>query len=75
LVETESHFLVARAYLALNPVEAGFCVEPGDWPWSGFGGAGKIVPVPDERLRRFVRDHRTRREHLAAMAFRDASGL
>ena len=75
LVESERHFLIVRAYLALNPVDAGLCREPGEWPWGGFGGAGKIVPVPDERLRRFVRDHRTRREHLAAMAFRGASGL
>ncbi|MBA3244320.1 MAG: hypothetical protein H0T61_04000 [Actinobacteria bacterium] len=68
MVETESHFLVARAYLVLNPVEAGFCVEPGDWPWSGFGGAGKIVPAPDERLRQFVSHYLLRRKRLAALA-------
>ncbi len=75
LVETESHFLIARAYLALNPVVAGLCREPGDWLWGGFGGAGKIVQAPDERLRRFVADYRARREHLAALALRDVSGL
>ena len=75
LVETESHFLVVRGYLALNPVEAGICRDPGDWPWGGFGGAGKIVPAPDERLRRFVSDYRARREQLFALALRDMAGL
>ncbi len=75
LVETEEHFLVVRAYLALNPIEAGLCREPEDWPWGGYGGRGKIVPSPDERLRRFVADYRARREYLAVLALRDVSGL
>jgi len=25
------------AYLAMNPVEAGFCQRPEDWPWSSYG--------------------------------------
>jgi putative transposase len=75
LVESEQHFLIARAYLALNPVDAGLCREPADWAWSGFGGKGKIVPPPDARLRRFVADYRARREHRAALALRDLSGL
>lgn len=75
LVASEEHFLIVRAYLALNPVEAGLCREPSGWRWGGFGGRGKIVPQPDERLRRFVADYRTRREHAAALALRDVSGL
>jgi REP element-mobilizing transposase RayT len=26
------------AYVANNPVEAGLCPTPGDWPWSSYGG-------------------------------------
>jgi len=30
----EPHMLNAVRYLAFNPVRAGLCVEPGEWPWS-----------------------------------------
>ncbi len=75
LVESDAHFLIVRAYLALNPVGAGLCREPGDWRWSGFGGAGRIVPEPDARLKRFVADYRARRKRLEALALRDMAGL
>jgi len=67
LIETEEHHLVARAYLALNAVDAGLCDEPDEWPWCGFGGRGRLVPEPDERLRRFGVDYRARRRRIAAM--------
>lgn len=35
LIETERHFHQATLYIALNPVRAGLCAEPEDWPWSG----------------------------------------
>jgi REP element-mobilizing transposase RayT len=31
------HFLNARAYIRMNPVKAGLCKEPEDWPWSSVG--------------------------------------
>jgi putative transposase len=37
LVQTESHFLEEHRYLALNPVRAGLCRRPEDWPWSSYG--------------------------------------
>lgn len=73
LIETEEHHLVTRAYLALNAVDANLCDEPDDWPWCGFGGRGRVVPEPDERLRRFVADYRARRRRIAVMSFRDMS--
>ncbi len=30
----EAHCLNAVRYLAFNPVRAGLCATPGDWPWS-----------------------------------------
>jgi REP element-mobilizing transposase RayT len=38
LVETEQHWLKARRYIAFNPVKAGLCAHPRDWPWSSFYG-------------------------------------
>lgn len=73
LIETEEHHLVTRAYLALNAVDASLCDEPADWLWCGFGGRGKVVPEPDERLRRFVADYRARRRRIAVMSLRDVS--
>jgi putative transposase len=36
-VRTEAHLGALVDYLALNPVEAGFC----DWPWSSHGAAAR----------------------------------
>ena len=33
-VTSDPHLLVAARYVVRNPVEAGLCREPGDWPWS-----------------------------------------
>jgi len=34
LVEGERHLLACMRYIELNPVRAGLCVEPAQWPWS-----------------------------------------
>jgi putative transposase len=31
----DSHLLEAVRYIAWNPVRAGLCASPEDWPWSG----------------------------------------
>jgi putative transposase len=33
----EAHWLAAVRYLAFNPVRAGLCKRPEDWPWSSVG--------------------------------------
>lgn len=53
-VESEEHYLAARAYVAMNPVEAGLCERPEDWRWSGYGGRGTLVPAPDSVIREIV---------------------
>lgn len=35
-VETEPHLLEVVRYIALNPVRAGICKRPEDWPWSSY---------------------------------------
>lgn len=34
LIEGERHLLACMRYIELNPVRAGLCVEPAQWPWS-----------------------------------------
>jgi putative transposase len=36
LVETASHALEVCRYVPLNPVRAGLCRSPEEWPWSSF---------------------------------------
>jgi putative transposase len=38
LVETESHLHELLRYVAMNPVQAGLCRRPSEWPWSSFYG-------------------------------------
>jgi putative transposase len=37
-IESDDHFFRAVRYVALNPVTAGLCRDPSDWPWSSFAG-------------------------------------
>ena len=36
LIESEEHFSETLRYIALNPVRAGLCEHPAQWPWSTF---------------------------------------
>jgi putative transposase len=38
LIETDEHRSEALRYIALNPVRAGLCEHPSEWPWSSFYG-------------------------------------
>ena len=53
-VLTEGHYLEVRRYLAMNPVKAGICARPEDWPWGGYGGQGRVVRAPEQVVRRMV---------------------
>jgi putative transposase len=54
LVENEAYLLEVCRYVVLNPVRAGLCEHPGDWPWSSFnaivGRAKSPVPLALDRL-------------------------
>lgn len=36
LVETDEQLAATRDYIAANPVRAGLCARPEDWPWSWY---------------------------------------
>jgi putative transposase len=46
LLETEAHVLAVVRYIAENPVRAGLCARPRDWPWSSAPATVGMVPVP-----------------------------
>lgn len=46
LVQTEPHLRELVRYISLNPVRAGICAEPADWPWSSYAALVGLEPVP-----------------------------
>ena len=55
VVESEEQLLEALRYVVLNPVRAGLCSDPTDWPWSSFRATAGI-----ERCPRFLAAARVR---------------
>jgi putative transposase len=43
LVESDEDLHGVLRYIAYNPVEAGLCEHPWQWPWSSFHGANDIA--------------------------------
>jgi REP-associated tyrosine transposase len=41
VIESDDQFEETLRYVALNPVRAGLCEHPSDWPWSSFRGVGR----------------------------------
>lgn len=48
VVQTEEYLLECSRYIELNPVRAGMCARPEDYPWSSY--AGKVGLRRDEML-------------------------
>lgn len=46
LVTTQGHALLLIRYIARNPVEAGMCRTPEEWPWSSHGAALGLRRAP-----------------------------
>ncbi len=47
LIQSEGHLLEVHRYIPLNPVRAGLCRRPEDWPWSSYAaliGCGNTAP-------------------------------
>lgn len=55
-IQTEEHLLDAMRYVVLNPIRAGLCRDPADWPWSSFRATAGLDPCP-----RFLAARRVRR--------------
>ena len=65
LIESNAHFLEVARYVLLNPVRAGLCLHPRDWPYSSYGEPltarladqfGSDPEVARARFERFVED-------------------
>ena len=68
-VTTDSYFLEVVRYIALNPVRAGLCTDPADWPWSSYRLVVRDLPTPSflevgEVLELFGPDRRRARRRL-----------
>jgi putative transposase len=53
LIESDAHFLESARYVVLNPVRAGLCRHPGEWPFSSYRStlaSGTDVPLAASRL-------------------------
>jgi REP element-mobilizing transposase RayT len=46
LIESDEHLLVLARYIMLNPVRAGLCTTPGEWPWSSYSAMLAPITAP-----------------------------
>jgi putative transposase len=46
LQETESQLLQTIRYVARNPIDAGLCAQPDEWPWSSYGASAGLTKAP-----------------------------
>jgi putative transposase len=54
-VTSDGHLLELARYLALNPVRAGLCARPEDWPWSSCRAVlGMVSPPTFLRIERVL---------------------
>jgi putative transposase len=45
-IDDDDELMHVFRYVARNPVEAGLCADPADWPWSSYAAAiGKAEPI------------------------------
>jgi hypothetical protein len=70
-IEGEGHLLESVRYISLNPVRAGICAAPEEWPWSSYPAMiGRAAPWPflcrPRVLELFGADPRRAREHFVS---------
>jgi putative transposase len=46
LIESDDHLLELARYLPLNPVKAGLCTAPDEWPWSSYAASADLSEPP-----------------------------
>ena len=47
IVQREAYLLELARYVVLNPVRAGMCAMPEEWPWSSYQAMVGLAPCPD----------------------------
>jgi REP element-mobilizing transposase RayT len=55
LVQTDAHLRETCRYIALNPVRAGLCEDPAEWPWSSYAALAGLEEGPSFLTLDFVR--------------------
>jgi|SRR5439155_8738926 len=45
-IKDNEHLLETCRYVVLNPVRAGICAHPADWPWSSYRATVGLEPAP-----------------------------
>jgi hypothetical protein len=45
-INSEAHLLEVCRYIVLNPVMAGVCERPEDWPWSSYRASAGLAFAP-----------------------------
>jgi len=55
VIRDEEHLVEACRYVELNPVRAGMCAHPGDWPWSSYRAHAGLCEYPPFLSRDAVR--------------------
>jgi putative transposase len=55
VIERDDYFESACEYIDANPVRAGLCAEPAEWPWSTAGASGADVNRRERRRPRAQR--------------------
>ena len=66
LIEGERHLLACMRYIELNPVRAGLCTEPAQWPWSSAAhhlGLARNVLVTEHEMYWLLGNTPFEREH------------
>jgi hypothetical protein len=46
LVDSDEYLFEVARYIVLNPVRAGICRHPLDWPWSSYAATVGVAPSP-----------------------------
>src|SRR5262245_39085501 len=46
LQETEEQLLWTARYIVRNPIEAGLCAHPSEWPWTSYRATAGLEPAP-----------------------------
>jgi hypothetical protein len=46
LQETEEQLRWTARYIVVNPLEAGLCGHPSEWPWTSYRATAGIEPAP-----------------------------
>ena len=71
LVQTEPHLRELVRYISLNPVRAGICDDPADWPWSSYAALVGLDPVPSLPVSKWLLDQFGHDPHRARERLRE----